>query len=168
MLRKSSFVIIQIEDTEMITKNTIKIDISFWESIRFFIYYVFSFVYIFLRQYPISGCYFDKSLEKAPVSKIKILDNGILLDHYNVLIPYEYILYITSFKGYNVLVCFAKADKGTIQLADSLLYIKLYNTNPIQLQTDIRNNMYYHLTYNKKKVDFGVLNFSTFKKIRTR
>lgn len=166
MHRKPSFVIIQIEDTEMITKNTMKIHISFWESIRFFIYYVFSFVYLFIKQYPISGCYFDKSSEKAPVSKIKIFDNGILFDHYNVLIPYEYILNIARFRNYNVLVCFARADNDSIKLDDSLLYITLYNNNPRQLQSDIRDNMYYHLTYNK--IDFNVLKFSVVKKIITR
>ena len=160
MLRNPSFVSIRIENE--VKMNDIRI--SFWESVRFFFYYVFSFVYVFLRKYQISECYFDKKV-RAPVSNVKILDHGIFLDYYNLLIPYEYILYIVTFKTHNTLSCFAYLDGDELKLGDSLLNIKVFNSNPKQFNIDIRNNMYYHLKYNKKKIDTGVLHFSTLKKI---
>ena len=158
MLRNPSFVSIRIENEVKMND----IHISFWESVRFFFYYVFSFVYVFLRKYQISECYFDKKV-RAPVSNVKILDHGIFLDYYDVLIPYEYILYIATFKTHNTLSCFAYLDGDQLKLGDSLLNIKVFNSNPKQFNIDIRNNMYYHLKYNKKKIDTSVLHFSTLK-----
>ena len=62
----------------------IKLDLTFWQSLRYYLYYMFSFIYIFLRQYSVSV-----DTPKSPVSKMKVFDNGISLDKYDILIPYE-------------------------------------------------------------------------------
>ena len=159
MQRRRSFVVIQIEMDPI----DIKLELTFWQTLRYFFYYVFSFVYIFLRQYPVSACYVNTSPEKKPVDKLKVLDHGIILNHYDVLIPYENIMWVKKRDKYNVLACLAKLEEDRMEIGDSLLFIKVYNNNPTKLLRDISENMFYHLKYNKKQINFNVLDYSVVK-----
>jgi hypothetical protein len=158
MHRKGSFVIIQIEMDPV----EIDLNLTLWQTIRYFFYYLFSFVYIFLRQYQVSECYLNTN-EKQPVDTLKVLDHGIFLNHYDVLIPYENIMFMEYRNSYNILTCLAKLVDGKLEIGDSLLIIKIHNQNPQKLLRDVSDNMYYHLKYNKNKINYGVLNYSSTK-----
>ena len=140
----------------------IELNLSIWQTVRYFFYYLFSFVYIFLRQYQVSECYLNTP-EKQPVDKLKVLDHGIFLNHYDVLIPYENIMFMEYRNSYNILTCLAKLEDGKLEIGDSLLIIKIHNQNPQKLLRDVSDNMYYHLKYNKNKINYGVLNYSSTK-----
>ena len=157
MQRKSSFVVIQIEMDPV----DIKLDLTFWQSLRYYLYYVFSFIYIFLRQYQVS-IYTPK---KSPVSKIKVFDNGISLNHYDILIPYENVIFVTKNARYNTITCLAKIEDEKMELADNVTHIRIYNENPDRLYKDIIDNMYYHLKYHKNQINFNILGYDSIKSL---
>ena len=157
MQRKSSFVVIQIEMDPI----DIKLNLSIWQSIRYYLYYVFSFMYIFLRSYSVS----IHIPTEDNISKMKVFDNGISLDKYDVLIPYENVLLISKNSQYNVITCLAKIEEEKMELCDNLIHIKIYNKNPDKLYRDIVENMYYHLKYHKNKINFDILEYSSIQKL---
>jgi len=157
MQRKGSFVVIQIEMDPV----DIKLDLTIWQSLKYYLYYMFSFMYIFLRQYKVS-IYIS---QKSSVSKIKVFDNGISLDYYDVLIPYENVIFITKNERYNLITCLAKIEEEKMELADNVTHIRIYNENPDKLYRDIVDNMFYHLKYHKDKINFNILGYDSVKKM---
>jgi len=157
MQRKSSFVVIQVEMDPV----DIKIDLTFWQSFKYYFYYVFSFVYIFLRQYNVSVY----TPRKSPVSKMKVFDNGISLDHYDILIPYENVMLVSKNGRFNTIICLAKIEEDRMELADNVTHIRIFNDNPDKLYRDIVDNMFYHLKYHKNKINFNILGYDSVKQI---
>ena len=155
MHRKGSFVVIQIEMDPV----DIKLDLTLWQSLKYYLYYVFSFMYIFLRQYRVSVY----TPQKSPVSKMNVFDNGISLDHYNILIPYENVMLVTKNDRYNTITCLAKIEEEKMELADNVTHIRIYNENPDKLYRDIVDNMFYHLKYHKDKINFNILGYDSVK-----
>lgn len=156
MQRESSFVVIQVEMDPI----DIKLDLTFWQSLRYYLYYMFSFIYIFLRQYSVSV-----DTPKSPVSKMKVFDNGISLDKYDILIPYENVILISKSSKYNTITCLVKIEEEKMELCDNLTHIRIYNENPDKLYRDIVDNMYYHLKYHKDKINFNILGYDSVKRI---
>jgi hypothetical protein len=156
MQRKSSFVVIQVEMDPV----DIKLDLTFWQSFRYYLYYVFSFIYIFLRQYSVSV-----NTPKSHMCKMKVFDNGINLDKYDVLIPYENVILVSKNSKYNTITCLAKIEEGRLELADNVTHIRIFNDNPDKLYRDIVNNMYYHLKYHKDKINFNILGYDSVKRL---
>ena len=80
---------------------------------------------------------------KKVYKDLTLYDNGIEIE--NSFIPYEYIV---SFNDESLIVL---ADEN-LKPADSLLKLKFKNVNDTLMKT-IKNNMYYHLKYNKVNLD---------------
>jgi len=118
-------------------------------------------MYIFLRPYSV----FIYVPTKGGISKMKVFDNGISLDQYDVLIPYENVLLISKNSKYNVITCLAKIEEEKMELCDNLIHIKIYNKNPDKLYRDIVENMFYHLKYHKNKINFNILGYSSIQKL---
>ena len=137
----------------------IKIIVPFWSAVRYFLYYTFSFIYIFYKKYLVSEC-FVNTTAKTDINEVKVYDTGIMVG--DVVIPYEHILHVRRSTDYIILLCLAKIENDTIVMGDSKLYIKLYTPMPRKLMYDIVNNMYYHLKYHQ--VNFDVLNYSVLEK----
>lgn len=159
MQRKSSFVVIQVEMDPV----DIKLDLTFWQSFRYYLYYVFSFIYIFLRQYSVSV-----HTPKSRTCKMKVFDNGINLDKYDVLIPYENVLRVSNNGKYTTITCLAKIEEDRMELADNVTHIRIFNDNPNRLYRDIVDNMFYHLKYHKDKINFGILGYESVKKLSVK
>lgn len=182
-MRKNSFVIVHIR--EMISNysqynqfiKTIKWDISKFESIFYFYYYLFIYLlHIFIKKNLYSKCYQVSlcNIETFMLLKNVILtvyDNGVNIKNndVNIHIPYEYIIslntdhtrcvfkIIPSFK--NKLV----SNNTILNTHEPLtIYLQTNNNNFHNLTKNVRTNMFYHLKYNK--IDLNVFKDSFYLK----
>ena len=126
LVRKLSFLSIQMNYTIEDVKN-IRLTRTLIQVLMHYLYFVFK------RYIKYKKVYKDLTL----------YDNGIEIE--NSFIPYEYIV---SFNDESLIVL---ADEN-LKPADSLLKLKFKNVNDTLMKT-IKNNMYYHLKYNKVNLD---------------
>ena len=126
LVRKLSFLSIQMNYTIEDVKN-IRLTRTLIQVLMHYLYFVFK------RYIKYKKVYKDLTL----------YDNGIEIE--NSFIPYEYIV---SFNDESLVIL---ADKN-LKPADSLLKLKFKNVNDTLMKT-IKNNMYYHLKYNKVNLD---------------
>ena len=127
LVRKLSFLCIQMNYTIEDVKN-IRLTRTLLQVLLHYLYFVFK---RYLRKY------------KKVYKNLTLYDNGIEIK--NSFIPYEYIV---SFNDESIILL---ADEN-LKPADSLIKIKLKEEN-CSLVKIIKNNMYYHLKYNKVNLE---------------
>jgi hypothetical protein len=125
LVRKLSFLSIQMNYTIEDVKN-IRLTRTLLQVLLHYLYYIFKRCIKYKKIY----------------NDITLYDNGIEIK--NSFIPYEYIVSFSN-KSITLLV-----DEN-LKPADSVLKLKLEEDNT--LMKTIKNNMYYHLKYNKVNLD---------------
>jgi len=127
LVRKLSFLCIQMNYTIEDVKN-IRLTRTLLQVLLHYLYFVFK---RYLGKY------------KKVYKNLTLYDDGIEIK--NSFIPYEYIV---SFNDESIILL---ADKN-LKPADSLIKFKLKEEN-CSLVKIIKNNMYYHLKYNKVNLE---------------
>ena len=126
LVRKLSFLSIQMNYTIEDVRN-IRLTRTLLQVLLHYLYFIF-------KRY---------TKYKKVYKDITLYDNGIEIE--NSFIPYEYIV---SFSDESIMLLVDKNMKP----ADSILKLKFKNVNNTLMKT-IKNNMYYHLKYNKVNLD---------------
>ena len=126
LVRKLSFLSIQMNYTIEDVRN-IRLTRTLLQVLLHYLYFIF-------KRY---------TKYKKVYKDITLYDNGIEIE--NSFIPYEYIV---SFSDESIILLVDKNMKP----ADSILKLKFKNVNNTLMKT-IKNNMYYHLKYNKVNLD---------------
>ena len=172
MQRSNSFVIVEVEMNNITNYSTviknIKINQTVLDAIKNYIYYIFSFLYLFLKHYSIAKCRINDGTKTYYAKNIKVIlfDYGIFLENFKILIPYENLLYIQKKENNHIFSCLAKFENGKIILGDSILLFEFRSVKPDNLSRLIVNNMNYHLKYNK--IDLGIMDYDSVKKFKIK
>ena len=163
MKHSNSFIIVEMNTRD----DKIVLIQSTWEIIVHYLYYIFSFLFFYVKYYSVETCYISNGKKNTVVNNINVIlfDNGLYLEKIKILIPYENLVYFYKKQNNYKIICLAKYENGSIILGDSLLTFKFHKIfNNTNFQKVIIKNMNYHLKYNK--INFGILNYSVVKYLK--
>jgi hypothetical protein len=185
-MRKRSFTIIEIQ--EMITNyeeynryiSTLNLQISLLKELIYLYYYlIVNFfnilnIRLYSKKYAINECFIDK-FDKRNNCILTIYDNGISISNSinNFFINYEYIIKVITnedctgciFVTLPIVKNLFLKNTNTLMNNKDPLYIFLeidYSYNLFNLTKHIKNNMIYHIKYNK--IDLSIFQNRNFYK----